>query len=314
MTALHQADRSPRQLRTPAARFVASLIDLPVVPIESARTALTKAGNAWLRFCRADQPLRMEDPAHPWPGPFAFGVGRYASRFSLVGMLWLPALLWAIGVSLRRGANWRRLAIGLLFAAPMLLGSVLIIRWMGGMDRFWLPAYALSVPIVMFFGHRLTLRRRGVTAVAIALSLVTVVPATWDQLDSAGRRLRLPLTESMLYEPFNSALRKRPAGSRTLSVMNADARDYGLFRPRERFASEVIPWGDTPFDPQRMRRLIDAHDVTHVLVQDDRRILMDWGPNIETAEMVRWLTRQPDLSELDAVSPGMRLFAKKPRR
>jgi hypothetical protein len=105
-----------------------------------------------------------------------------------------------------------------------------------------------------------------------------------------------------------------PAGSRTLAVMNADARDYGLFRPRERFASEVIPWGDAPFDPQRMRRLIDAHDVTHVLVQDDRRILMDWGPNIETAEMVRWLTRQPDLSELDAVSPGMRLFAKKPRR
>jgi hypothetical protein len=112
----------------------------------------------------------------------------------------------------------------------------------------------------------------------------------------------------MLNEPFHSVLAKMPPGSRTLAVLHADARDYGLFRPRERFASEVIPWGNIPFDPQRMRRLIDGQDATHVLVQDDHRVLMNWGPHVETTEMVRWLTQQPDLREIDAVSPGMRLF------
>ena len=94
----------------------------------------------------------------------------------------------------------------------------------------------------------------------------------------------------------------------TLAVLHADARDYGLFRPRERFASEVIPWGSAPFDPQRMRRLIEEQGATHVLVQDDHCVLMNWGPHVETTEMVRWLTQQRDLREVDAVSPGMRLF------
>ena len=308
MTSTHTADRSATQLRTHAARFVANLIDFPVIPSEPLRQSLSDAGNAWLRLCRADEPLSMEDPANPWPGTFHFGVGRYASRLSLPGMFWLPVLAAAAVVVVRRGANWRRLAILLLFATPMLLGAVLVIRWMGGMDRFWLPAYALSLPVGMYFAQRMTLRRRGVTGVAIALLLVTMIPAAWDQLESAKRWFRVSPTESMLNEPFHSVLAKMPPGSRTLAVLHADARDYGLFRPRERFASEVIPWGNIPFDPQRMRRLIDGQDATHVLVQDDHRVLMNWGPHVETTEMVRWLTQQPDLREIDAVSPGMRLF------
>jgi hypothetical protein len=85
MTSTHTVDRSATQLRTHAARFVANLIDFPVIPSEPLRQSLSDAGNAWLRLCRADEPLSMEDPANPWPGTFHFGVGRYASRLSLPG-------------------------------------------------------------------------------------------------------------------------------------------------------------------------------------------------------------------------------------
>ena len=57
-----------------------------------------------------------------------------------------------------------------------------------------------------------------------------------------------------------------------------------------------------------MRLLIDSQNVTHVLIQHDERVLLQWEPNMRTEEMVAWLARQPGLNEITLSTPHMRLF------
>ncbi|HEV2296295.1 MAG TPA: hypothetical protein VGR35_20805 [Tepidisphaeraceae bacterium] len=307
MSAIHTADLSARQLRTHAARFVVGLLDLPVVPTDAARNALTRAGNAFLRFCRATQPLAGEEV--PWPGSYGFGVGKYGSRYSLAGLLWLPALTVAVALVLfARGWHRLRLAILLLFALPMLLGSVLIIRWMGSMERFWVPAFALTLPALVLLVQLASARWPATRFVIVPLLLLTVLPVLWDRAQTAASWQRMAPSPMLLNEPFHSPLRAIPAGSRILLVTAQDAREYGLFLPRQRFANRVIPWGAAPFDPARMQRMLDEHAITHVLVQDDQRLSMHWGASIDTRAMVGWLTQHPALREIPVVTPGMRLF------
>src|SRR5688572_9276612 len=90
MSAAHTADQSPRQLRTHAGRFLVELMDFPIMPIESGRRALSDIGNGFLELLGVDHPLPGEEFDSLWPGMYHFGVGPYATRFSLGGMLWLP--------------------------------------------------------------------------------------------------------------------------------------------------------------------------------------------------------------------------------
>ena len=99
-----------------------------------------------------------------------------------------------------------------------------------------------------------------------------------------------------------------PKRSRILLVGHADAPDYSLFSPGTRYANTVVPWGKTPFDPARMRLLIDSQKVTHVLIQHDERVLLHWEPNMRTEEMVAWLAREAGLNEITLGTTHMRLF------
>jgi hypothetical protein len=309
MSAAHTADQSPRQLRTHAGRFLVGLMDFPVMPIESGRRALSDIGNGFLKLLGADHPLPGEDLDSFWPGTYHFGVGLYATRFSLGGMLWLPCLAVATLLISRGGTSRGRPWILLLFAASLLLPSILVIRWMGGMDRFFLPAYAVSLPILAIVLQQAARRWRSFQSLVIVLIALAVLPVLL--LENADAWRRTPLVGRELDEPFHSALRQIPAGSRILLVAAIDARDYGLFRPRDGFTNQVVPWGHQPFDAARMQRLIDENDITHVLVQNDQRLSLHWRPPLETREMVRWLSEQKWFEELPVPSPGMRLFIRR---
>ncbi len=309
MSAAHTADHSPRQLRTHAGRFVVGLADFPAMPIAPVRQALGDAGNGVLRLLRADQPLPGEDSASTWPGPYNFGVGSHATRYSIGGLFWLPCLATTIVLIARGSSSRRRLWVLLLFPISMLVPTVFIIRWMGGMDRFFLLAYALSLPIVAIVLQHAVRRWRWVRPLVIVLIALAVLPVLL--LENADAWRRTPPAERELDEPFHSALQQIDSGARILLVAELDARDYGLFRPRDGFANHVVPWGHQPFDAARMQRLIDEHNLTHVLVQNEERLSLHWRPPLETRPMVRWLTQHAQLEELPVPSPGMRLFARR---
>ena len=309
MSAAHTADDSPRQLRTHAGRFLVGLIDFPVMPSESVRRGLSDIGNKFLRLLGAHDPLPGEEFDSFWPGMYHFGVGPYATRFSVGGMLWLPCLAVATLLIARGGTSRRRPWILLLFAASLLLPSIFVIRWMGGMDRFFLPAYAVSLPILAIVLQQAARRWRWFRSLVIVLIALAVLPVLL--LENAEAWRRVPPAERELDEPFYFALRQIPAGSRILLVAAIDARDYGLFRPRGGFTNHVVPWGHQPFDAAHMQRLIDENNVTHVLVQNDQRLSLHWRPPLETRETVRWLTDHEWLEELPVPSPGMRLFIRR---
>jgi hypothetical protein len=309
MTAAHRAQVSPEQLRTHATRFVVGLLDFPVLPIERARRSLGDAGNHVLRALGADQPLPGEQAGSTWPGPYTFGVGPYATRFSLGGLLWLPSLVIAAVLIVRGGSSRRRLSILLLFAVSALAPSVLMIRWMGGMDRFFLPAYALSLPILAIVIQHAVRRVSWVAPIVVVLVALTVLPVLLRENDEAWRRS--PMTERELDEPFHSALRQMASYSGVLLVAELDVRDYGLFRPRDGFTNYVVPWGHEPFDAVRMQQLLDENDVTYVLVQRAGDLSLHWRPPVDTRPMLRWLAENPAFEELPEPSPGMRLFARR---
>jgi len=309
MTAAHRAEVSPAQIRTHAARFIVSLLDFPVLPIEPAQRVFGDAGNHFLRALYADHALPGEQVGSTWPGPYGFGVGPYATRFSLAGLLWLPALVVAAVLIVRGHSSRRRLSVLLLFAICTIVPSVLLIRWMGGMDRFFLPAYALSLPILAIALQHAARRARWAAPVVTVLLVLTVLPVLLRENEESWRRS--PPTERELDEPFHSALREMGGGSCILLVAELDVRDYGLFRPRDGFTNYVVPWGHAPFDVTRMQRLIDENDVTRVLVQRDGDLSLHWRPPLDTRAMVRWLTQNPAFEELPEPSPGMRLFARR---
>jgi len=70
----------------------------------------------------------------------------------------------------------------------------------------------------------------------------------------------------------------------------------------------VISWGKAPFEPQRMRSLIQSKHVTGVLTQNDQKVFFHWEPSISTVEMVTWLSREPGIREVPLSTPHMRLF------
>ena len=101
----------------------------------------------------------------------------------------------------------------------------------------------------------------------------------------------------VLNEPYAQTLRHVPPGSRILLIASGPTRDYPLFAPREGFANTVISWGSGQFDPHRMRMLLTDQRITHVVLENDVRVLQSWRPSVATAEMVKWLRSQTDWTE-----------------
>jgi hypothetical protein len=128
------------------------------------------------------------------------------------------------------------------------------------------------------------------------------------QIYKAVQAIAVPITEKDIDQPFEEALDVIPDRSRIVLVGQQDTPDYPLFSPGTHYTKTVIPWGKTPFDPARMRLLIDSQEATHVLIQHDETASFLWDPAIRTGEMVAWLAREPGLKEIPLSTPHMRLF------
>ena len=208
------------------------------------------------------------------------------------------------------------MALATLLALPPLAGALLLVRWMPDVGRFWVPSYALGLAVVVLMTDRAALRWRWVRPVAAALVCFAAVPGIRD---AVGAALREPVVSpTFTDEPFTRALEHIPPGATILIVAADDAREYplltaGLLKCEcDGFANRVIPWGSSPFDARRMREMIDAQNVTHVLIERDDVLDVNWGATLQTGPMVRWLAEQPDLKQIPIPTPRMRLFTTMP--
>lgn len=313
-----RADLTPQTVYTHAVRFAFLLLELPDAMVSSdTRERFSNAGNRLITTLGADKPLTGE-ASDPWPGRFVYALPEHATRFSLWGLLWLPVLgvaAWRLVRNL--AATWPQVRLtstsALTLLAISLLGAVLFgARWMAQSEvpgRFLSGPYALTLPLGMallapYFSGRWWVQ------VLLAVVVAYAAHAPIQKLaNDALRAVATPPPDADVDEPFHEVLGSAiSGGSRLLFVGDQDARDYPLFSPRTRYSNTVISWGSRPFDPDRMRSLIANEKVTHVLIQNDRRIEFHWFPSVDTREMVAWLNAEPGLRPIPLRSPGIRLY------
>ena len=311
------ADLSPRQIYTHAIRFAFLLMEPPDVAISAGPQArVEQLADRMMARLGAGTPLKLEDDGEPWPGRFTYSLGP-AQRFSTWGVFWIPALVLALGAFARNLlSTWPRVRLApipalSLLAVPLLLSVLFVTRWMAQSDvpgRYLIGPYALTLPLGI--GLFASLGGRRLTDALAAIVLVSsIYQPVHLQISSAVKSMVAPVSEPDIDGPFEEALRAIPGGSRILLVGQQGAPDYALFAPTKRYANSVIPWGKTTFDPDRMRELIAANHVSHVLVENDTRLRFVWDPDVDTREMVAWLGGEPWLQEISLNAPHMRLFA-----
>ena len=312
-----EADITPSTIYTHAVRFVFLLLELPDVPASTeTRTRLSNTANEFILAVGAGSPLLWEDDS-PWPGKFSYALPERSKRFSLWGLLWIPTLGIAAFLLMRNVvATWPQVRLTAVSAQTLLaiplLGAILFgARWMVHSDvpgRFLIGPYSLLLPIGMaIFGPYISTRKLAQALVAM-LVLYAVYQPISAQVYNTVQAIAAPISAKTTNQPFDEALDLMPDGSRILFVGNQDVPDYPLFSPGTHYSNAVIPWGTAPFDPARMRRLIDSEKATHVLVQDDEKVSFLGAPILNTGEMVSWLTRDPGFKEIPLSTPHMRLF------
>jgi hypothetical protein len=313
-----RADISPIQLYTHAVRLPFLLLELPDAAVPQSILARVGAlGNRIISAMGADEPLPLEND-QSWVGKFSYGLPETATTFSLWGIFWIPVLGVAIWRLLREvlatgpEINLTSMSILTLLAVTLFVAILFGTRWIPNATapvRFLIGPYALMLPIgLALAGTYLSGRKLGE-----ALALLVVAFGVYQPLRSevfyAARSVVSPVTAADVDQPFQEALTSIPDGSHILFAGNQDAPDYPLFAPRANYANSVTSWGKTPFDPQRMRFLIDSEQITHVLLQHDQMVSLHWDPPVSTVEMVAWLSHQPDIREVPLGTPHMRLFA-----
>lgn len=308
------SDITLTQLQTHSVRLPLLLFELPEIPAQAARTWLADTGNKISSSIGASRVLPGERT--PWPGVFSFVVPEYATRFSLGGMLWLPTLGIALFGSVREVVRtWPKLNLAgtaaITLLSVVLLVSILYgVRWMSSSalpERFLITPYALGVAISTLVLGTWMSGKPWKEAFALALIVCTVYPALRMHWGRTMESIAAPVDNIQIDAPFSEALASISSGSRILFAGDQGAPDYPLFAPRRGYDSAVIPWGKTPFDEHRMRTMIDAERITHVLIEDDQMLHYHWDPPISTKEMVEWLSRQPDMHQFKMRGP-IRLF------
>jgi hypothetical protein len=314
LRAVHHPDFSLRQVYTHAVRVPFFLFELPQVPAKEIRQPLEAWGNQLVERLGAGQPLPLEGPGD-WPGYYSFEVNRHATRYSLLGLLWCPMLAAAaVGVGItaaRCGLRYRPSpgAALVVLLLPYWAAVVFLVRWINnGPERYWIPPFALAVPIMAWLLARARWDGRVSRGLTCLLAGWVVWCSLHDRLLDVKCCLQQPFVAAWADGPFIEVLPHLPAGSCVLLVGHQDACDYPLFAPWHGYANRVVSWGKVPFDPARMRQMIDEHRVTHVVIQDDVAVGFQWHPWIATAPMVSWLSAQPGMREVPLQTPHQRLF------
>ncbi|MES2878020.1 MAG: hypothetical protein V4713_06310 [Pseudomonadota bacterium] len=312
-----EADITPKTIYTHAVRFAFLLLELPDVPASAeTRARFSNVANHFISAIGAGAPLLGEDD-RPWPGKFSYSLPERSNRFSLWGLLWIPTLFIAVLLLIRNVvATWPHVRLTAVSAQSLLviplLGAILFgTRWMVHSEapaRFLIGPYSLLLSIgIAICGPYISRRKFAQALLAIVVSYAIYQPVSTRAYD-ALQTIAAPISVKAINQPFEEALDLMPVGSRVLFVGNQDAPDYPLFSPRTHYSNAVIPWGAEPFDPARMRRLIDSKKATHVLIQNDARVSIPWFPTIDIRKMVSWLTQEPGLKTIPLSTPNMRLF------
>jgi hypothetical protein len=213
----------------------------------------------------------------------------------LWGLLWIPALLLAVPLLIRNVLKtWPRVRLtavsALTLLALPLLGAILFgARWMVKSEvpgRYLIGPYSLLLPIGIALVAPYISARKAAQALIAIVVVYSAYPPVRSLASDAMQAVTAPVSEKVINEPFGEIVGSMlPAGSRVLFVGNQDARDYPLFSPGTHYSNAVIPWGTEPFDAARMRRLIASEKLTHVLIQNDVRVVFQWFPALETREM-----------------------------
>jgi hypothetical protein len=303
---VHSAELTSQQVRTHLARSLVVLLEPPV-----ASAALEQAWEGFdarlLHALHVDRALPMED--QPWPGRFFPAVKPWAENYSLLGMAAVIAMIICFAAAIRHRPR-EPVPIIALLALPLLLASMLMVRWMGVIGRFWIAPYALGVVIVVILIA--SYRRRAATIVCTFTAAALLAPATFHRVQLFREALTSPINLAELDEPYYEPLAHMPDGSTILLAAGQATRDYPLYRPRDGFANHVVSWGTSPFDAARMDVLLRHENPTHVIVEDDRQLDFQWHLPVPTPPMVAWLAAHRDFREIPLpYTPHMRLFARR---
>ena len=313
---IHSSDLTITQIYTHAVRLPFLLLEVPTAFPYNFAQSFSRYGNRIIDKINASKPLKYETDGN-WPGIYSYSIPKYAKKFSIGGLIWLPALsISSVRLAREVIQTFPRVQIGPLsglvaLELPFLAGIVFLVRWMPSADvpeRFLVGPYALSLVISTVLLSEFLAKRKYI-------QVATYVLVTWMIMSSALMR-SIHLRNSFNWdptktdEPFTIALKYIPPGSHILLAGGQAVRDYPLFGPRDRYSNKVVSWGKLPFDSFRMQGLIEVNQVTHILIQNDQELGFHWDPPVSTREMVEWLTRQTNLRSIPLPTKGMRLFEK----
>jgi hypothetical protein len=311
------ADVTPRQIYTHAVRFPFLLLELPDAAASAeTRAQFGKIANQFISAVGAGALLPMEGE-RPWPGRFSYSLPEQSVRFSVWGLLWIPTLVIAALLLIRNVlVTWPSVKLAAvpaqtLLALPLLTAVLFGARWMTQSEvptRYLIGPYALTIPIGIAISSPYIRGKKLAESLALIAVAVSLYQPMRLQIYNAVQAITAPITEKDIDQPFEEALDVIPDRSRIVFVGQQDSPDYPLFSPGTHYSNAVTPWGKTPFDPARMRLLIDSQKATHVLIQHDETATFLSDPDIRTGEMVAWLAREPGLKEIPLSTPHMRLF------
>lgn len=307
-------DFSLRQAYTHIVRTPMILFELPVVPWERARTWMTDAGNRLIERLGADKPLPLEE-LKVWPAQYHFNAPPLAEKYSLGGTLWLPCLaVGLVGVARELvrsfpAVRWSARSWVIVLMAPLFLGMVFLVRWMGGAaERYWICVYALSLVVTMLLLASWGTRRRWVGAAAMVLLALTAGAAALGTWRNQSHYAAWTGNTAQLDEPFTEMVAGLTPGSRVLLIGSQNVRDYPLFLPRQGYPNAVFSWGKTPADPARLDRLIEEHAITDVVFENDRGVSLQWDGSVKTRGLAERMSQRDDFVRMPVSVPDQRWY------
>ena len=194
---------------------------------------------------------------------------------------------------------------------PLLWGDVFIARWMasaGIPERLIIGPYALGIALTLSLFSKFVCVHKNVGTVAIFLIIAMMAIHLRSQYRFATTNFKARPILAHADRRYSEALSLISAGSRILFVGSQDATDYLFFAPRDGYANKVIPWGQFPFDPQRMQDLVRLNCVSHVLIENDQSVGFLGAPSISTTGMASWLSNNSNFHPVGLITSGLRLF------
>ncbi len=313
MLVVHQSDFSLYQIYVHSIRLVAILVQFPIIPVKEIAISLSQFGNNLITTIGAANPLPLESKTG-WPGAYSFYIPQFADRYSLIGLLWLPALLVGVISLIKTLFNsfakvqLKSVTSLVLLSGSMLFGIVLQSRWQenaGVPERFIIAPYALGAIITCYYASFLTTKFKVMNYIAnLCLVLLIIGPLPLELYPTFGEDHSNVLDA----HPYYQILSYIKPGSNLLNISGQSGEEYYLFDPNNSFSNSVTSWGKTPFDSNMLTNLVMKDKIEYVIIENDREISFHWLPSVNTVRMVEWLSNNSNFLEIKTNLEYTRLF------